>query len=164
MPGQRPLQHEPQKPIQLLPNQKDEVLKVSPTTKLPTKFDRFILLNPVSPEEQINLHTDWKNINPEETHILNELFGEGTYDPDIWDDAPRSVKKVKKILGIIFGGDGFEADPVRAYQARKAAKRQIKVNNVLNAYGMKKGDVLISTPPDIKFFPDSLHHAPLKRE
>lgn len=141
-----------------------ETLKVGPNTRLPHKGDRIMLLNPVSPNEQINLHIDWENMNPEETHILNLLFGEGTYDPDISDDAPRSVKKAKKVLGILFGGDGFEADPVRAYQARKAAKRQNKVNNVMHAYGMTKRDVLITTPPEIKFHPDSLHLTPTKQE
>lgn len=141
----RPILEEANKPFE-----------VGPYAKLPRRGDELMLLNPTMPEQQINLHVDWGKIADVKGNRVDELLGEGVYDPDIWNDAPRWARKAKKVLGILLGG-GFEADPVRAYQQWLAAKRQRQVNKVMSVYGMKKGDVIITFPPTIKYMPDSTY-------
>lgn len=153
MPEQKPLHHEPQKSIQLRPNQNKEVLKVSPTTKLPTKFDRIQVLYEYK-DYKVELNLSYTNTSNNQLERGKIDYSDGKYHPVpdarsivqwtqyargdyglgvyVGDDAADWLKKVRKYTTPSYGG--FDIDPVRAIQRHKARKRQEKVNRILKAY------------------------------
>ncbi len=156
VPEQKPLQHPLQQPIRILPRQNREVLKVSPTTKLPTKFDRIQILYP---PEKYEIHLDL-NVTNAGTSQLNRAkidYSSGKFNavPDArsitqWVQYTRGdyglgiyagegsadwIYKVRKITTPPYSG--FDADPVRAIQNYKARKRKEKVDRIKKAYGQE---------------------------
>ncbi len=142
-------------PIQIRPqrNNPDEVLKVSPTTKLPTRFDRIEILHPL-PETGLSINMKVTNLDISQSgrskidystgkvHAIPDSrsisqwaqntrndYGLGLYVPD---EAPDWMKKIRKFTNSNY--QGFDADPVRAIQRHKARKRQEKVNKIIKAY------------------------------
>lgn len=112
-------------PVELQPLQKqDEVLKVSPTTKLPTRFDRFELLQPISPEKQVHINLNVTNALP-----LN-VRSPGSVTP-VFDGKQIHIRSN---AGEVVKPSGRDLDPVRAIQRHKARKRQEKVNKIIKAY------------------------------
>ena len=155
MPEQKPQQHKLQQPIQILPQQNQEILKVSPTTKLPTKFDRIQLLNPIPPEQQIHINLNVTNVGTSQTDRGRIDYSTGKYNlvPNArsitqWVQYTRGdygtgiyvgegsadwVYKARKLTTPPYSG--FDADPVRAIQNYKARKRKEKVDKIKKAYG-----------------------------
>ena len=155
MPETKPLQPQPQKPIQLRPNQNDEVLKVSPTTKLPTRLDRIQILHHPEEKYEIRLNLSYTNASKNQLERSKIDYSQGKVNlvPDArsitqWvqytrgdyglgfyvdDDAADWVKTVRNVTTPPYSG--FDLDPVRAIQRYKARKRQEKVDRILKAYG-----------------------------
>lgn len=120
-------------PIRLQPLQKqDEILKVSPTTKLPTKFDRIETLHA---PEVYKIRLDLTVTNKRDSLVLEKIdYSSGKLHPI---PDPRSTAHFTQYTGM--GGSGIvivvgDFDPVRAVQRHKARKRQEKVNRILKAY------------------------------
>ena len=126
VPEQKPLHYQPQQqPIKILPRQNQEVLKVSPTTKLPTKFDMIQILHP--PEEyKIHLNLNVTNSIP----INQRPTGSVKYEFD------GRQMQIRSNAGEIVKPSGKDLDPVRAIQNHKARKRKEKVDRIKKAYGM----------------------------
>ncbi|MDR1517282.1 MAG: hypothetical protein LBS52_04160 [Dysgonamonadaceae bacterium] len=132
----------------------DKVLKVSPTTKLPTKYDDLlnIPLPPELKEIKINMNVTNRNVGP-----VNKKFDYSTGKLNLIPDARSTYQFVNSgtssgytdggagssIGGVSIGGTssgaGFsisgDLDPVRAIQQYKRAKRQKKINRIKQAYG-----------------------------
>ena len=140
--------------IKIRPQQNDEVLKVSPTTKLPTKFDRIEIMNP--PEKyEIHLNLNVTNTSTSQIDRATIDYSTGKYNavPDArsitqWVQYTRGdygtgfyigegsadwLYQLRKITTPPYSG--FDADPVRAIQNRKARKRKEKVDRIKKAYG-----------------------------
>lgn len=136
MPEQKPLQHEPQKSIQLFPHQNKEVLKVSPSTKLPTRFDRFQTLYP--PEDyEVNLSFSVTNQN-NKSQVDRSKIDYSKGKPDPVPDARSITQWAQNTRGDYGTGVAIpvgDIDPVRAIQRYKARKRKEKVDMILKAYG-----------------------------
>ncbi|WP_294080925.1 hypothetical protein [Proteiniphilum sp. UBA5384] len=104
---------------QILPNQDNEVLKVSPTTKLPTKLDRIRILNP--PEKyKIYINTTVTNAPP-----INQLPA----------GSVRYEYVGKHLEAIPTGGQlvkpsGHDFDPIR----NRNRKKQEKTDRLVKAY------------------------------
>ena len=155
VPEQKPLQYQPRhQPIQMLPQQNQEVLKVSPPTKLPTKFDRIQILHP--PEKyEIHLNLNVTNAGTSQLDRAKIDYSNGKYNavPDArsitqWVQYTRGdyglgvyagegpVDWIYKFRNIITPPySGFDADPVRTIKNRKARKRKEKVDRIKKAYG-----------------------------
>lgn len=143
-------------PVQIRPQQSnpDDVLKVSPTTKLPTRFDRIEILHPLPPEAELSISLDVTNIGTSQADRSKIDYSTGKVQavPDArsitqWvqntrndygvgihleGDAPEWLKKIAKFINP--NTKGIDIDPVRAVQRHKAKKRQEKVNNIIKAY------------------------------
>ena len=115
----------PQK-IEIKPLQ-HEVLKVSPFTKLPQKFDRIETLNSTPPETRVNL-----NIS-----VTDQPNGNYDYSREHIKPIPDPRSKAQWIQYSSGSSKGFDADPVRAIQAIKARKRKEKVDRIKKAYGQE---------------------------
>ncbi len=113
---------------------KEEVLKVSPSTKLPTKFDRIETLNPSPPEERVHL-----NLNV--TNLPNDQVSKSSYDYSRGGVIPIPDPHSKSQWTQYSSGSGitkgFDADPVRAIQNIKARKRKEKIDRIKKAYEQK---------------------------
>ncbi len=103
----------------LLPAQKSDILKVSPFTKLPTKADRFQLLNP---PEKYKIHIS--------TTVTNSIpFNQR---------PPGSVKYEfvgKNFMAIPTGGEivrpsGRDFDPIR----NRIRRREARTDRLVKAY------------------------------
>ena len=135
-----------------------EVLKVSPTPKLPTQYDRVELLEPESPEEKIHLNLEYTNPKTDQlsrsaydystgkvipipdtnSKIQQGLNTRNDYGIGLYIDEESAPEWLRKIRNITTPGySGFDVDPVRAIQRHKAAKRQEKINKILKVYDMK---------------------------
>ncbi|MDO5664254.1 MAG: hypothetical protein Q4G63_03225 [Bacteroidia bacterium] len=124
VPEQKPMQHKLQQPIQILPQQNQEILKVSPTTKLPTKFDRMQILHP---PEKYEIHI---NFNVTNSMPINQRpAGSVKYEFD------GKQMQIRSNAGEIVKPSGKDLDPVRAIQNYKARKRKKKVDRIKKAYG-----------------------------
>ena len=129
-----------------------DVLKVGPMTKLPTRFDRIRMLNPVPSELKINIEMKVTN---SKVGLVNKTFDYSTGKLKLVPDS-RSIYQwtnytgmgggiVETVNGIInsnkkknnpnYRDKGFDIDPVRAFQARKQAIRQEKIDKIKRIYG-----------------------------
>ncbi len=156
VPEMKPQQHQPEQlSIQISPIQNQEVLKVSPTTKLPTKFDRIVTLNPLPPEAKISIELNVTNLGKNQLERSQIDYSSGKYNavPDArsitqWVQYTRGdyglgiyagegsadwVYKVRKLTTPPYSG--FDVDPIRAIQRYKARKRKEKVDRIKKAYG-----------------------------
>lgn len=126
-------QHQ-QLPSQMRPHRQEqpEVLRVSPTTRLPTRFDRIQTLR--TPEElvpTINFDALREVRSQVDESVVD--YSTGTFNPPL---DPRSIAQFAQ-GGIgadrILGGsgvviDGLDFDPVRAIQARQHRRRQARLD------------------------------------
>lgn len=157
VPEQKPIQYQPKRAnIQVLPQDNQEVLKVSPATKLPTKYDKIQVLHP--PEEyEVHLNLNVTNIGTRQLNRAKIDYSNGKFNavPDArsitqWVQYTRGdyglgiyagegsadwVYKVRKLTTPPYSG--FDADPVRAIQSYKARKRKEKVDRIKKAYGQE---------------------------
>lgn len=141
-PEQKPIHH--QQATQILPQQNQEVLKVSPTTKLPTKFDRIAILHPLPPEPKINIDLNVTNTGNSQSDRARIDYSNGKFNPvpdtrsvTQWIQYTRGDYGVGIYTGESKGSAGFDADPVRAIQNYKARKRKEKVDRIKKAYGQE---------------------------
>lgn len=159
VPEQKPLQYQPS-PIKIRPQQNQEVLKVSPTTKLPTVYDRAVTNQVVKPEEisrvekeigeiakrvddasqparaAIN-YSDGK-VHPIPDGASRLQWAQHTrndYDLGIYTDESSAEWLVRLRNRITPRYRNIDLDPVRTIQNIKARKRKEKVNKIKKAYG-----------------------------
>ena len=109
-----------------------EVLKVSPTTKLPTKFDRIQVLYP---PDKYEINLDLSGINLKKNLATNQIdYSTGKYNavPDA-----RSISQWTQYSGQGAGAsvNVGDLDPVRAVNRYKARKRKVKVDRIKKVYG-----------------------------
>lgn len=133
MPAQKPSQHKLQQPIKIQAQQNQEVLKISPTTKLPTKFDMIQILHP---PEEYEIHLDLNVTNVKRSPVTDKTdYSTGKFTPI--PDA-RSISQWTQYTGQGAGAsiNVGDIDPVRAVQRHKARKRKEKVDRIKKAYGM----------------------------
>jgi len=157
VPEQKPMQYQPKRAnIQVLPQDNQEVLKVSPATKLPTKYDKIQVLHP--PEEyEVHLNLNVTNIGTRQLNRAKIDYSNGKFNavPDArsitqWVQYTRGdhglgiyagegsadwVYKVRKLTTPPYSG--FDADPVRAIQNYKVRRRKEKVDRIKKAYGQE---------------------------
>jgi hypothetical protein len=155
VPEQKPMQYQPKRAnIQALLQENQEVLRVSPTTKLPTKFDGIQVPHP--PEKyEIHLNLNVTNAGRSGLDRAKMDYSNGKFNavPDArsiaqWVQYTRGdyglgiyagegsadwIYKVRKLTTPPYSG--FDADPVRVFQNHKARKRKEKVNRIKKAYG-----------------------------
>lgn len=107
-------------------HQRDEILRVSPTTKLPTRLDRILKIGKMKEEEiQIDLNVAKRqpmNIRPRGS-VKYEFDGKQMH--------------IRSNAGEVVTPSGQDLDPVRAIQRHKARKRQQKVDKIMQAYGLE---------------------------
>jgi hypothetical protein len=145
--------------LQIKPNkQNDEVLEVSPTTKLPSKYDRIQTLNPVSPEERVKIEMSYTNkdynsqlarssidYSDGKVHAVPDArdihqftqntrndYGLGVYADE---DSPEFMRKIRNKVTPVYRD--IDLDPIRTIQRIKARNRQKKVDEILKAYNQK---------------------------
>lgn len=156
VPEQKPMQYQPKRAnIQVLPQDNQEVLKVSPATKLPTKYDKIQVLHP--PEEyEVHLNLNVTNIGTRQLNRAKIDYSNGKFNavPDArsitqWIQYTRgdygtgisigegSAEWLYKLRKIIPPYSGFDADPIRTIQNHKARKRKEKVDRIKKAYGQE---------------------------
>ena len=136
-----------------------DVLKVGPMTKLPTRFDRIRMLNPVSSiSDSSTAQLPIKirmNVTNSKIGLVEKPFDYSVGKLKLVPDA-RSIYQwtnytgmgggiVETVNGIInsnkkknnpnYRNKGFDIDPVRAFQARKQAIRQEKIDKIKRIYG-----------------------------
>ncbi|MDO5523142.1 MAG: hypothetical protein Q4G48_03750 [Bacteroidia bacterium] len=156
VPDQKQMQQELlRQSIKIRPQQNDEVLKISPTTKLPTKYDRIQVLHPAE-EYEIHLNLNPTNVDKSQLNRATIDYSTGKYNavPDArsitqWaqytrgdyglgvyadEKSPDWLRKLSKMTNP--ARSGFDIDPVRAIQNHKARKRKVKVDRIKKAYGM----------------------------
>ena len=107
--------------------QEDEILRVSPTTKLPTKLDRFLNMGKMKEEEEEEVNSNVfkaqpMNIRPRGS-VRYEFNGNRMH--------------IRSNAGEVVKPSGHDFDPVRAIQRYKAKKRQQKVDKIMKAYEME---------------------------
>jgi len=105
-------------------HQNQDVLKVSPTTKLPTKLNRFLIIDNVK-ENEIHINLNVTNSIP----INMRPPGSVKYEFD------GKKMHIRSNAGEMVKPSGYDFDPVRAIQRHKARKRQEKIDKILKAYG-----------------------------
>lgn len=137
-----------------------DVLKVSPTTKLPTKYDRVVTNEPVSPEEIAKLEKDIEeqafevkdpsqparaaiNYSDGKVHEVPDARSKlqwaqhtrNDYDLGIYTDesSPEWLVKLRNTITPKYRN--IDLDPVRTIQNMKARKRKEKVDKIKQAYG-----------------------------
>lgn len=114
-PGNKPFQHSPQ----ILPGQDREVLKVSPTTTLPSKSNQIQVLNP--PEKyKVHINTNVTNAPP----INQRPAGSVKYDSD------GKHMQIVPNGGEIVKPSGLDFDPIRNRNRRK----QERTDRLVKAY------------------------------
>jgi len=146
-------------PLQVRPLiEESEVLKVSPTTKLPSRYDNIQTLNPVSPEEIVNMNLrytnkdyksqlarssidysdgkvhaipDARSITQSAQYTRND-YGLGVYADE---DSPEFMRKIRNKVTPIYRD--IDLDPIRTIQRIKSRNRQKKVDVILKAYDQK---------------------------
>lgn len=105
---------------------RDEILRVSPTTKLPTRLDRILKIGKVKVKEiQIDLNATKvqpMNIRP---------YGSVKYEFD------GKQMHIRSNAGEVVNPSEQDFDPVRAIQRHKARKRQRKVDEIIRIYGLE---------------------------
>ena len=112
-----------QYPDQINLHRHQEVLKVSPTTKLPTKLDRFINMKSFK-ENEVNINLNVTNAIP----INMRPPGSVKYEFD------GKQMHIRSNAGEMVRPSGNDFDPVRAIHRRKARKRQAKIDKIIKAY------------------------------
>ena len=105
--------------------QRQEVLTVSPTTKLPTRLDRFRIV-PRLEDRLVRINLNVTNSTP----INMRPRGSVKFEFD------GRRMNARSNAGEMVRPSGMGLDPVRAFQGYNAAKRQEKVNKIIKAYGM----------------------------
>src|SRR5690554_2462856 len=122
MPPLQPLQSHQPVPWDI-DRKPDEILKVSPITRLPTKYDRIRL--PPRPEElKIKMHIIPTNSPP----INMRPIGSVEY---VHDAGKMYIRSTAGKLVVPSGGD---LDPVRAYKHRRTEKQRKRLLRMLDAY------------------------------
>ncbi|MDD2244010.1 MAG: hypothetical protein VB024_05145 [Dysgonamonadaceae bacterium] len=147
------------KALQIRPlNEESEVLKVSPTTKLPTRYDKIQTINQVSPEEIVDIELNYTNKDyksqlartsidysdgkvqaiPDARSITQSAqytrndYGLGVYADE---DSPEFMRKIRNKVTPIYRD--LDLDPIRTIQRIKSRNRQKKVDVILKAYDQK---------------------------
>ena len=105
--------------------QSPDILTVSPTTKLPTRLDRFRIV-PKLEDKLIRINLNVTNSTP----INMRPSGSVRFEFD------GERMNARSNAGEMVTPSGLDLDPVRAFQGYKAAKRQEKVNKIIKAYEM----------------------------
>jgi hypothetical protein len=105
--------------------QSSDILTVSPTTKLPTRLDRFRIV-PKLEDKLIRINLNVTNSTP----INMRPNGSVSFEFD------GRRMNARSNAGEMVKPSGIDLDPVRAFQGYNAAKRQEKVNKIIKAYGM----------------------------
>ena len=105
--------------------QRQEVLTVSPTTKLPTRLDRFRIV-PKLEDKLVRINMNVTNSTPINMRPRGSMKFEF--------DGRRM--NARSNAGEMVTPSGKDFDPVRAFQGYNAAKRQEKVNKIIKAYEM----------------------------
>lgn len=105
--------------------QRSDILTVSPTTKLPTRLDRFRIA-PKLEDKLIRINLNVTNSTP----INIRPNGSVSFEFD------GRRMNARSNAGEIVKPSGMYLDPVRAFQGYNAAKRQEKVNKIIKVYGM----------------------------
>lgn len=135
-----------------------EVLKVSPTTKLPTQFDRVELEEPIPPIEKLQIDltvTNVDNTSQPGRAAIDYSDGKVHAIPDSR-SISQSVQNVRNDYGLgIYADDSYadwikklrnkttpkyrdlDLDPVRYFQRLKAAKRKEKVDKIKKVYNQE---------------------------
>ena len=125
IPDMQPLQQLQQHhPVQLdLDMKPNEVLKVSPATRLPSKYNRIRI--PPKPEElKIRMHVIPTNSPP----INMRPPGSVAYVHD------AGKVYIRSNAGQLVVPSGNDLDPVRAYKHRRTAKQRKRLQRILDAY------------------------------
>lgn len=141
-------------PFQVQQDQKD-VLKVSPTTKLPSQFDKIELLEPLVPEQRIHINLNVTNIDTESqlarssidysTGKVHEIpdsrsklqwmqytrndYGLGIYADE---DSPEWLRIIRNKTTPRYRN--IDLDPIRYFQRRKARKHKEQVDKIKKVY------------------------------
>ena len=105
--------------------QSSDILTVSPTTKLPTRLDRFRIV-PKLEDKLIRINLNVTNSTP----INMRPNGSVSFEFD------GRRMNARSNAGEMVKPSGMDLDPVRAFQGYNAAKRQEKVNKIIKVYGM----------------------------
>lgn len=105
--------------------QRQDVLTVSPTTKLPTRLDRFRIV-PKLEDKLVRINMNVTNSTPINMRPRGSMKFEF--------DGRRM--NARSNAGEMVTPSGKDFDPVRAFQGYNAAKRQEKVNKIIKAYEM----------------------------
>lgn len=135
-----------------------EVLKVSPTTKLPTQFDRVELEEPIPPVEKLQIDltvTNVDNTSQPGRAAIDYSDGKVHAIPDVR-SISQSIQYVRSDYGLgIYADDSYadwikklrkkttpkyrdlDLDPVRYFQRLKAAKRKEKVDKIKKVYNQE---------------------------
>lgn len=103
--------------------QRQEVLTVSPTTKLPTRLDRFRII-PGLEDKLIHINLNVTNSTP----INMRSRGSVKFEFD------GRRMNARSNAGEMVTPSGMDLDPIRAFKGYKAAKRQEKVNKIVKVY------------------------------
>ncbi len=141
--------------INITPKENQEVLKVSPTTKLPTKFDRIELLEPIPPEQRVHIELEVTNIDTKSQlarSAINYSNGRVHAIPDAR-SISQSAQYTRNDYGVGFYADedspdwlrklrnkhtpqyrDIDLDPVRYFQRLKAKKRKEQVDRIKKVY------------------------------
>lgn len=155
--GQKQLEHD----LQPIIKEANKPFEVGPYSRLPRRGDELILLNPTMPEQELNLNFNWRRKPKDERTFMDDIAESGFFDRDVFneamEEAPAWVRTTGVVLGILLGGVSVTLDPVRAYQEWLQAKHQRQVDKVMKVYGIKKEDIIISYPPEIRYTPDSTY-------
>lgn len=122
--------------LEIAPRYDKERLKISPTTKLPTKFDRIQLLHP---PEKYKIYINPTVTNPGRYQSDKAAIDCSTGKYHAVPDA-GSISQWIQYTGGNYAtgsssGKGFDADPIRAVQNRKARKRKEAVRKIKKIYG-----------------------------
>lgn len=105
--------------------QRQEVLTVSPTTKLPTRLDRFRIARRLE-DKEIRIDLNVTNSTPLNMRPIGSVMFEF--------DGRRM--NARSNAGEMVRPSGMDLDPVRAFQRHNAAKRQEIVNRIVRVYEM----------------------------
>ena len=133
----------------------NDVLQVSPTTKLPSKFDKIELNEPILPIDRIHLDLNVTNINSESQlerssidysdgkvheipdarsvsqsvqHTRND-YGLGVYADK---DSPEWLMKLRNKTSCVYRD--IDLDPIRFFRRLRAQKHKIQVDKIKKVY------------------------------
>lgn len=113
--NQQPFQHSPQ----IRPNQHQETLKVSPTTKLPSKGDQIQVLHPIE-EQSMHINTTVTNSTPINVRPRGSVKFENN----------GKNMQVISTAGEKVTPSGRDFDPIRT----RNRKRHAKTDRLVKAY------------------------------